>query len=80
MMAKFVGKYDGYEVKHNYPNDHQTPYVHIYGDDIHRGSHGIRVGLEGNPLKGEPDLTPGARRAIRKLMDAIAKALMPWKG
>ena len=80
MMSKPVGKYGGYEVRHNYPNDHQPPHVHIYGDDIHRGSHGIRVGLDGNPLKGEPELSPGARRAIRKLMDAIAKALMPWKG
>jgi len=80
MMSKSIGKYGGYEVKHNYPNDHYPPHVHIYGDDIHKGSHGIRIGLDGNPLKGEPSLPPGARKAIKKLMDAIAKALLPWIG
>ena len=78
MMAKSIGKYGGYEVKHNYPNDHEPLHVHIYGDDIHRGSHGIRVGLDGNPLKGEPKLSPGAKRAIKQLMDRIIKVLSEW--
>ena len=51
MMSKSIGKYGGYEVKHNYPNDHYPSHVHIYGDDIYKGSHGIRIGLDG-PLEG----------------------------
>lgn len=80
MMSKSIGKYGWYDVKHNYPNDHYPPHVHIYGDDIHKGSHGIRIGLVGKPLKGEPPLSPGVRKAIKKSLDAIAQALLPWKG
>ena len=80
MVAKRIGKYGGYEIKHNYPNDHQPPHVHVYGDDIHRGSHGIRVGLDGTPLKGEPELPIGARKAVKKLIKEIIDALGPWIG
>ena len=80
MMSKSIDKYGGYEVKHNYSNDHYPPHVHIYGDDIHKGSHEIRIVLDGNLLKWEPPLPLGARKAIKKLMDAIAKALLPWIG
>ena len=79
-MAKTIGKSGGYTVKHNYPNDHLPVHAHVYGDDIHRGSHGIRIGLDGNPIKGEPSLSPSARKAIRKLLKAIRKALIPWGG
>ena len=78
LMSKLVGNYGGYEVRHNYPNDHEPPHVHIYGDDIHRGSHGIRVGMDGKPLKGEPNLSPKARRAIKKLLEIIRKTIKPW--
>ena len=79
-MSKSIGKYGGYEVKYNYPNAHYPPHVQIYDDDIHKESHGIRIGLGGKPLKGEPPLSPRARETIKKLMDAIAKALLPWIG
>ena len=80
MMAKKVGKYGGYKVNHNYPNDHQPAHVHVYGDDIHRGSHGIRVGIDGKPLEGEPELPSGARKAVKKLLNDIIDALKPWIG
>ncbi|MDE5566241.1 MAG: hypothetical protein K2I77_04575, partial [Anaeroplasmataceae bacterium] len=79
VMAANVGKSGGYRVKHYYPNDHQPPHVHIYGDDI-KGSHGIRVGLDGKPLKGEPSLSPQAKNAITKLLEVIKEVLGPWIG
>ena len=79
IMAIKIGKSGGYRVDHYYPGDHDPIHVHIRGDDIHNG-HGIRVGLDGNPLPGEPSLPPGARRALRKLWEKILKALAPWMG
>ncbi len=63
IMLANVGKSGGYEVKHYYPDDHQPPHVHIYGDDIKSGSHGIRVGIDGKPLNGEPELPYGAKKS-----------------
>ena len=78
MMTKIIGKSGGYTVKHNYPIDHYPTHFHIYGDDIHQGSHGIRVGLDGNPLKWEPNLPYGVRKAIKKLWKEIINALEQW--
>ena len=66
VMASRIGKSGGYRVDHHYLNDHDPIHVHISGDDI-RGDRVIRVGLDGNPLPGEPKLPPGARRAFWKL-------------
>ena len=70
IMAITIGKSGGYTVK-KYPNDHEPPHVHIYGDDINDKLHGIRIGLDGNPLPGQSSLPPGARKAIKKLLKLI---------
>ena len=77
VMAYKIGKSGGYRVDHHYPNDHDPIHVHISGDDI-RGDHGIRVGLDGNPLPGEPKLPPGAKRAFWKLWKIIINSLRPF--
>lgn len=59
---------------HYYPNDHEPIHIHIYGDGI-KSQHGIRVGLDGNPLKGESKLPIGAKKALKRLWGEILKAL-----
>ncbi len=75
IMAAVIGKSGGYIVK-KLPNDHDPAHVHIYGDNIANKAHGIRVGLDGNPLPGEKELPPGARKAIKKLWELIIKPLL----
>ena len=77
VMASRIGKSGGYRIDHYYPNDHDPIHVHVRGDDI-PDSHGIRVGLDGEPLPGESKLPPGAKKALRKLWEAIIKALKPF--
>ena len=74
IMAFNVGKSGGYIIK-KYPNDHDPSHVHIYGDDIPDKTHGIRIGSDGKPLPGEGKLPPGAKKAIKKLLEQILKAL-----
>ena len=73
LMAE-IGKSGGYIIK-KYPNDHDPSHVHIYGDDIPDKTHGIRIGSDGKPLPGEGKLPPGAKKAIKKLLEQILKAL-----
>ena len=75
ILAAMIGKSGGYRVNHYYPNDHEPTHVHIFGDDIADKAHGIRVGLNGNPLPGEPSLPSGAKKALRKLWKPIIEAL-----
>ena len=74
IMTYTVGKSGGYIVK-KYPNDHDPSHVHIYGDDIPDKAHGIRIGSDGKPLPGQGKLPPGAKKAIKKLLEQILKAL-----
>lgn len=74
IMASIIGKSGGYTVK-KFPNDHDPTHVHIFGDDIADKAHGIRIGLDGNPLPGQGKLPPGARKALKKLWELILKAL-----
>ena len=73
IMASIIGKSGGYTVK-KFPNDHDPTHVHIFGDDIADKAHGIRIGLDGNPLPGQGKLPPGARKALKKLWELILKA------
>ena len=75
VMMATIGKSGGYRVDHYYPNDHDPKHVHIRGDDIANKKHGIRVDLDGNPLKGEPKLPSGARKAFKNLREKILKTL-----
>ena len=50
-------------------------HVHISGDDI---KNEIKVDLYGNPLKGESSLPVGAKKAFKKLLKEILKAVGPW--
>ncbi len=74
IMASIIGKSGGYTVK-KFPGDHDPKHVHIFGDDIADKAHGIRIGLDGNPLPGQGKLPPGARKALKKLWELILKAL-----
>ena len=49
-------------------------HVHIKGDVIKKGK-GIRIGIDGKPLEGEPELPYGAKKAIKKLLEIIIKEL-----
>lgn len=60
-MAAILGKSDGYIVK-QFPNNNDYAHVHIFGDDIVDKTHGIRIGIDGNPLPGQGKLFPGAKR------------------
>lgn len=75
IMAAVIGKSGGYTVK-KYPNDHDPTHVHIYGDDIADKAHGIRIGIDGNPLPGQGKLPPGAKKAIKKLWELILKLML----
>ncbi len=74
IMASIIEKSGGYMVK-KFPNDHDPTHVHIFGDDIADKAHGIRIGLDGDPLPGQGKLPPGARKALKKLWKLISKAL-----
>ena len=68
-----IGKSRGYIIDHHYPNDHDPPHVHISGDD---GK--TRVDINGNPIQGDRPMTPGEKKAFKKLWQKIYEALMPW--
>ena len=72
-----IGKSGGYIIDHYYPDDHDPIHIHIRGDDI-RSPHGIRIGLDGKPLPGEPELPYGARKALKKMWSVIIEALKQW--
>lgn len=74
IVASIIGKSGGYTVK-KFPNEHDPKHVHIFGDDIADKAHGIRIGLDGNPLPDQGKLPPGARKALKKLWKQILKAL-----
>ena len=79
MAFKKIGKSNGYKIGHNYPDDHHNPtHVHIYGDGIRDRVHGIRVDLNGNVIETTDKLPFGARKAFRRLIKAIRKALAQW--
>ena len=68
-----IGKSGGYRIDHHYPNDHDPTHVHISGDD------GItRVDIHGNPIQGDRPMTPGERKAFKKLWQKIYEALRSW--
>ena len=67
-----IGKSGGYKIDHHYPNDHDPTHVHISGDD---GK--TRVDLNGNPIQGDRPMTPGERKAFKKLLQKIIEALNP---
>lgn len=67
VMTAILGKSGGYTVK-QYPNNHDPAHVHIFGDDIADKAHGIRIGIDGNPLPGQGKLPPGAKKALKKIM------------
>ena len=75
VMAAILGKSGGYTVK-QFPNDHDSAHVHIFGDDIADKAHGIRIGIDGNPLPGQGKLPPGAKKALKKLWEKILRALL----
>lgn len=68
-----IGKSGGYRIDHHYPNDHDPIHVHISGDD---GK--TRVDIFGNPIQGDRPMTPGEKKAFKKLWQKIYEALMPW--
>lgn len=47
--------------------------MHISGDD---GK--TKVDIFGNPIQRNRPMTPGERKALKKLYKAILKALAPW--
>ena len=75
VMATILGKSGGYKVK-QFPNDHDPAHVHIFGDDIANKAHGIRIGIDGNPLPGEGKLPSGAKKELKKLWKKILRALL----
>ena len=76
IMASTIGKSNGYRVD-IYPNDHEPAHVHIRGDDI-KSPKGIRVGIDGNSLPGEPPLPSGAKKALKNLWEKIMRAFARW--
>ena len=68
-----IGKSGGYKIEHHYPNDHDPKHVHISGDD------GVtKVDVNGNPIQGNRPMTHGEKKAFKKLLKEIIKALTPW--
>ncbi|MBU1019771.1 MAG: hypothetical protein KJ847_01040, partial [Firmicutes bacterium] len=55
----------------SWPGDHDPQHFHLKGED---GSN-VRIGTDGNPLKGEPFLNPQQRKALIKLWKEIVKKL-----
>jgi len=50
-----------------YSNDHSPEHIHLKGPNTN-----IRIGIDGNPLKGEPTLNPQQRKALKKLWKEFA--------
>ena len=73
VMGVRIGKSGGYRIDHHYPNDHAPAHVHISGDD------GVtRVDINGNPIQGDRQMTPGEKKAFWRLIEKIIEALKPW--
>ena len=68
-----IGKSGGYIIDHHYPNDHDPLHVHISGDDGF-----TKVDLNGRPIQGNRPMSPGEKKAFRKLYHKILQALLPW--
>jgi len=65
--AVTTGKSNGYWGQ-KYSNDHTPDHIHLKGPDTN-----IRIGRDGNPLKGEPPLNSQQRKALKKLWKEFLK-------
>ena len=68
LMFSRTGKSNGYWGE-KYSNDHDPEHFHFKGTD----GTDIRIGTDGNPLKGEKGLTAQQRKALKNLWDQILK-------
>ena len=68
LMFSRTGKSNGYWGE-KYSNDHDPEHFHFKGTD----GTDIRIGTDGNPLKGEKGLKAQQRKALKNLWDQILK-------
>lgn len=68
IMFARTGKSNGFWGE-KYSNDHDPEHFHLKGTD----GTDIRIGIDGNPLKGERGLTAQQRKALKKLWEQIMK-------
>ena len=66
-----TSKHDGYWAE-KYVVDHEPEHVHFKGTDRTN----IKIGRDGQPIKGQPSLNSKQRRALRYLWDEIVKLFM----
>jgi RHS repeat-associated protein len=65
-----VAKGDTGKVEHYYPNDHEPAHMHVKDKE----GNVTRIGPNGKPLKGDPELTAGQRKVVQDNLRAIRKA------
>ncbi|PSK96773.1 intein [Murinocardiopsis flavida] len=53
-----------------YSNDHAPPHAHVKG-----GGKEVRIGQNGKPLKGDPELSPKQRKVVDENIGKIRKAI-----
>lgn len=68
IMFARTGKSNGFWGE-KYSNDHDPEHFHLKGTD----GTDIRIGIDGNHLKGERGLTAQQRKALKKLWEQIMK-------
>ena len=70
-----TGRSNGYWGE-KWPGDHTPDHAHLKGED---GTN-IRIDKNGNPLAGEPPLTPQQSRAIKNLIEQLRKLFKRFGG
>lgn len=77
LPPKTIVKERGVEIKHyTRSGDHGPAHLHVKG-----GGHEVRIGQNGKPLKGDPELTPLQKEIVEKniklIRDAVAR-IQKW--
>lgn len=69
LPAKTIAKQDGVTIHHNYKsNDHLPPHAHVKG-----GGPETKIGANGNPIKGSPELTSKQQSVVAKNKSVVRR-------
>ncbi|WP_100090430.1 RHS repeat domain-containing protein [Snodgrassella alvi] len=70
LPPKVIVKESGVTIEHYYPNDHPQGHAHVKG-----GGPETKIGSNGHPIKGYPELTPKQNSVVRRNKSIIRSHL-----
>jgi len=70
-----IVKENGVEIESYYPDDHGNPvHLHVSGGGVN-----TKIGPQGKPVKGYPQLSSKQKKVVEKNIDLIKKAIKKYQ-